>query len=196
MCPDISYKNEIENELIESAELKKSLVAMSEEIFHLSREIIQAFGRGNKLLICGNGGSAADSQHIAAEIIGRFQLSRKALPAIALTTDTSVLTALGNDFGYNTIFTRQIEALGDAGDVLLLISTSGDSPNLCEAAKYAVAKKLLTIALLGKRGGELANIVDTAFVVPSELVPRIQEAHITIGHILCSLIEKQIKEPH
>lgn len=156
-----------------------------------ARLLIDCLRSGRKVLLFGNGGSAADSQHIAAELVGRFRLNRRALPAIALTTDTSSLTALGNDFGYETVFERQIEALGAPGDVAVGISTSGDSPNVLAAVRLARRRGLKTVALTGRGGGSLAGLADLAIVVPSDSTQRIQEAHITTGHILCELIEQR-----
>ena len=147
---------------------------------------------GGKLLFMGNGGSAADAQHLAAEFVGRFVLERRALPAIALTTDSSILTAIGNDYGFDVVFSRQIEALGGPGDVVIGISTSGNSPNVLAAMKVAAARGLKTIGLAGRDGGRLAREVDVALVVPSGVTARIQECHITIGHLLCELVENEL----
>ena len=167
-------------------EVLKQMVPAIEKAVHL---LIAALDAGHKVLLFGNGGSAADSQHIAAELVGKLLVKRRALPAIALTTDTSNLTALGNDFGYETVFQRQVEALGAPGDVAIGISTSGGSPNVLEAVKTAKKMGLKTIGLTGRGGGPLAGLVDQALVVPSDNTQRIQESHITIGHILCELIE-------
>jgi D-sedoheptulose 7-phosphate isomerase len=152
--------------------------------------IIEALKKGNKLLFCGNGGSAADSQHLAAEFVGRFKKERKGLPAIALTTDTSILTALANDYGYDSVFARQVGSLGQKDDVLIVISTSGNSVNLIKAAERAKNMGLKTIGFLGSDGGKLKDLVDLALVVPSRETARIQEVHILIGHIICHLVEK------
>lgn len=149
---------------------------------------------GRKIMLCGNGGSAADAQHIAAELVGRFKCNRSALPALALTTDTSALTAIGNDFGFDQIFARQVEALSLPGDLLVTISTSGNSANLVLAARAARAKGCYTLAFLGGDGGRLANEVDSSIVVPSKNTARIQEMHIFIGHVLCELLERQLTE--
>jgi D-sedoheptulose 7-phosphate isomerase len=149
-----------------------------------------ALNHGNKLLVMGNGGSAADSQHFVAEIVGRFKLERRALPAIALSTDTSILTAIGNDYGFDAVFSRQVEALAAPGDVVVGISTSGNSPNVLTALKIAKARGCRTIGLLGKDGGSIKAACDLALVVPSEDTPRIQEGHITIIHIVCDLVER------
>lgn len=151
-----------------------------------------ALANGNKLLIMGNGGSAADAQHFAAEIIGRFKLERRALPAIALTTDTSILTAIGNDYGFDAIFSRQIEGLAAADDVVVGISTSGNSPNVKIALAMAKERGCRTVALLGRDGGDIRALADIALVVPSFDTPRIQEGHITLIHIICDLLEKRL----
>ena len=152
----------------------------------------EAFVKGNKLLVMGNGGSAADAQHFAAEIIGRFKLERPALPAIALTTDSSVLTAIGNDYGFEAIFSRQVEGLACGGDVVFGISTSGNSPNVRAALEKAKEKGCKTIALLGRDGGSIKELADIPLVVPSFDTPRIQEGHVTIIHIICDLLEKRL----
>ena len=178
---------------LESADLKRAFIEENKEkIFSVFLEIAKRIKRGNKLLICGNGGSAADSQHIAAELVGRFSMERKPLPAIALTTDTSILTAVGNDYSFDKIFERQVEALGKEGDILIGISTSGNSQNVLNAVKKAKELGLLTIGFCGKDGGELAKISHHSFVVKSFSTPRIQEVHITLGHVLCDFVEKFI----
>jgi D-sedoheptulose 7-phosphate isomerase len=144
---------------------------------------------GGKILWCGNGGSAGDAQHLAAEIVGRFRQNRRGLPSIALTTDTSILTAVANDFGFETVFARQVEALGNEGDVLVGISTSGNSPNVVAALKQARAQRLLTVAFTGQGGGKSAAFADHLFAVESRETARIQEAHILAGHMLCDWIE-------
>lgn len=154
--------------------------------------IINAYGQGRKILLCGNGGSAADAQHIAAELVGRFKKERRGLPAIALTTDTSIMTAVANDYWYELLFARQVEALGDEGDVLVGISTSGNSMNIIRAVEAAKFKKLKTIGFLGADGGKLKDLVDLPLVVPSQESDRTQEVHILIGHILCHLIDLKI----
>lgn len=152
--------------------------------------LVTALAGGNKILLCGNGGSAADAQHIAAELTGRYEVkNRRALPAIALTTDSSALTAISNDLGYDGVFARQVQALGRADDVLIGISTSGQSPNVIAAVAEAQQQGLKTIGLLGRDGGALAPLVDLPIVVPSNHTPHIQEMHITIGHFLCSVVD-------
>jgi D-sedoheptulose 7-phosphate isomerase len=169
--------------------LIKSELGNLEKVVRLIEDCILS---GGKLLIFGNGGSAADSQHIAAEFVGRFRLERKALPALALTTNTSTLTALANDYGYDISFTRQLEAFGNKDDVALAISTSGNAKNVIMAVKKAKEKGMKTVALTGKGGGTLAKLCDISIVVDSEETARIQEAHILIGHIIAELIESDI----
>ena len=151
---------------------------------------VKALNAGHKILLCGNGGSAADAQHIAAELVGRFVHDRKALPAIALTTDSSALTAIGNDYGFDDIFSRQVAGLAAEGDVLIAISTSGNSANILAACAAAQAAGCHVIGLSGKGGGALHDVVDVSVVVPSDVTARIQECHILIGHLLCEGIER------
>lgn len=164
-------------------------------IASIAQTMADALSTGKKLLIMGNGGSAADAQHFAAEIVGRFKMERKALPAIALTTDTSALTAIGNDYGFDRIFSRQVEAFAQPGDVVVGISTSGNSPNVALALKVAKDAGCRTVALLGKDGGSIKELVDLSLIIPSNDTPRIQEGHITTIHILCDLLEKEIFSP-
>ncbi len=166
--------------------------ALAEPIKKISQLLAQSLANGGTLFWCGNGGSAADSQHLAAELVGRFKKNRRALRSIALTTDTSVLTCVANDYSYDDIFARQVEALGRPGDVLIGISTSGNSENVLRAFKAAKEMGLMTIALLGKGGGPCKDLTDHALVIPSDSTARIQEAHILIGHILCELIEAEL----
>lgn len=154
--------------------------------------LADALAAGKKLLVMGNGGSAADAQHLAAEIVGRFRLERRGLPAIALTTDTSILTAVGNDYGFDMVFHRQVEALATAGDVVVGISTSGSSANVRAALLLAGEMGCRTIGLLGRDGGNIRDCVEIALTVPGHDTPRIQEGHITIIHIICDLVEKRI----
>ena len=156
--------------------------------------LVDCYKNGNKLLLCGNGGSAADCQHIAAEMMIRLshQIERPALPAIALTTDTSNLTAGGNDIGFENVFARNVEGLGNNGDVLLAISTSGNSPNVIKAVEMAHQKGMKAIGFLGGSGGKLKSIVDLPIIIPSSNVQRIQEGHITIAHIICELVEDKL----
>lgn len=151
--------------------------------------IVEAVERGNKILLCGNGGSAGDAQHLATELVGRYEKERRGIAAIALTTDTSALTAIGNDYGFEKIFSRQVEALANKDDVLIGISTSGNSPNLISAVMLARQLGCKTIGLTGAKGKKLASLCDASVLVPSERTSRIQEAHITIGHLWCEMIE-------
>lgn len=177
----------------ESLDVKRRFFDRSSaEVAEAARLIIAAMRSGGKLLIFGNGGSAADAQHIAAELAFRMGRDRQALPAIALTTDSSLLTAISNDKHFNFVFARQIQALGRKGDVVLAISTSGNSPNVVEAVNQARALEMTTIGLLGNSGGELAKLVDLSLVVPHHETPRIQEVHITISHIICELVEDEL----
>jgi D-sedoheptulose 7-phosphate isomerase len=159
-------------------------------IAQLAERLIETFMIGNKLLIMGNGGSAADAQHFAAEIVSRFRMERPGLPAIALSTDTSIITAIGNDYGFERIFSRQIEALAAPGDAVIGISTSGNSPNILKALEVALQAGCTTIGLLGKDGGAIKTICDIPLIIPSDDTPRVQEGHITVIHILCDLIEQ------
>lgn len=163
-----------------------------ENIVDAAMLIARCLRGGGKLLLFGNGGSAADAQHLAAEFVGRFRIERQALPAIALTTDSSILTAVGNDYGFDQIFARQVQALGRPGDVAIGISTSGNSPNVTSAITQAAKQELKTIGLVGKDGGSLAKCVDISITVASTNVAMIQECHITIGHILCELVENEL----
>lgn len=169
-----------------------SCESLSAPIKKISQLLAHSLANGGTLFWCGNGGSAADSQHLAAELVGRFKKNRRALRSIALTTDTSVLTCVANDYSYDDIFARQVEALGRPGDVLIGISTSGNSENVLRAFKAAKELGLMTIALLGKGGGYIKDLADHALVIPSDSTARIQEAHILIGHILCELIEQEL----
>jgi D-sedoheptulose 7-phosphate isomerase len=163
---------------------------LTESIAQVSEVLVQSLAQGGTIFWCGNGGSAADSQHLAAELVGRFKKNRRALRSIALSTDTSVMTCVANDYSYEDIFSRQVEALGRPSDVLIGISTSGSSENVLSAFKTGKSMGLTTVALLGKDGGAARVMVDHALVIPSETTARIQEAHILIGHILCELIEQ------
>ena len=158
-----------------------------------SKHIVKAIKNNKTIFFAGNGGSAADSQHIAAELVGRFKKNRKPLKAISLTTDTSILTAVGNDFGFDKVFSRQLEAHGTKGDLLICSSTSGNSQNILNVIKTAKRKKIKTIVLLGNKGGKCKNISDIPIVVESNNTARIQEVHILIGHIICEIIDKNYK---
>ncbi len=177
--------------LYTSAELKKTVAdTLSGDILEAANRINTSLKKGGKLILMGNGGSAADSQHIAAELVGRFKKERQAIPAIALTVDTSSLTALGNDYGFETIFARQVEALGQENDAVVGISTSGNSLNVVRALEKANSLGAETIGLLGNNGGKIKEVANLSIVVPSNDTARIQEVHITIGHIICELIEE------
>jgi D-sedoheptulose 7-phosphate isomerase len=153
---------------------------------------VNLYKKGFKTILAGNGGSAADAQHIAAELVGRYGFDRDSIPSLALTTDTSNLTAIGNDYGYDKIFSRQLFSMGQNGDLFIGISTSGNSQNIIEAFDIAKQKGIITVALVGKDGGKMANMADISLIIPSNETPRIQEAHILIGHILCDIIEKEL----
>lgn len=185
----------IKESLLESSRIKKEILEKCEnEILHAVNLIVNAYKNGKKLLLIGNGGSAADCQHIATELMIRLshQIKRPALPAIALTTDTSNLTAGGNDIGYENVFARNVEGLGNEGDVLWAISTSGNSPNIIKAIEVAKSKKMLVLGLSGRTGGKMNNLCDVLIKVPSENSQRIQEGHLTIEHIICELVELEL----
>ena len=169
--------------------IAESLTGKIESMFNL---VVTSLKTGGKVILFGNGGSAADAQHIAGELVGRFKLDRPALPAMALTANTSILTAMANDCGYNTVFSRQVEALVTGKDVVIGISTSGASPNVIEALAMAKAKGARTIGLTGDQGSRMTEVTDLVIAVPSDDTPRIQEAHITIGHIVCELVEREL----
>ena len=188
-------KSQIIASLRESLAVKQAVLdSMTDAIVTAADWMTAALRGGNKLLFFGNGGSAADSQHMAAEFIGRFEKERRALPAIALTTDTSILTALSNDYSASVVFARQIEALGRPGDVAFALSTSGNSPNVLEGLRAAAANGLRTIGLTGESGGLMAELCDLTLRVPSRRTARIQESHITICHALCEAIESSLAE--
>ena len=174
-------------ELIREIELKLTPI-----IAAVGQLLANALASGNKLLVMGNGGSAADAQHFAAEIVGRYKMERRGLPAIALTTDTSLLTAISNDYGFDAVFRRQVEALANADDVVIGISTSGSSPNIRNALLLAGEMGCRTVGLLGRDGGTIRDCVEFPLTVPGHDTPRIQEGHITIIHIICDLVEKKL----
>ena len=192
--PDLSY---VVNEFQASVAVKQRILedaGFLQQITDMGHLLIDRYEAGNKLLVAGNGGSAADAQHIAAEFVSRFNYDRPGLPALALTTDTSILTAIGNDYGYDQLFRRQIEANGQTGDVFLGISTSGNSPNILMALEAARLKGITTIGLTGASGGKMRDLCDHCLCVPSDDTPRIQEAHIVIGHTLCAMVELALFE--
>jgi D-sedoheptulose 7-phosphate isomerase len=181
----------VEDAILESVRVKEELIKVNiGDIIKIANEILSSIKKGGKLIIFGNGGSASDAQHIAAELVGRFKKDRPALPAIAITVNTSIITALANDFGYETVFARQIEALAKKPDIVLGISTSGKAKNVSLGLREAKKMGLYTIVLTGCDGGEVKNNADISLIVPSYDTPRIQECHILIGHIICELVEK------
>ncbi len=179
------------SELDDHITVMKMVSELEGVVEQLGEQWLKALNNGGKILLMGNGGSAADAQHIAAELVGRYMCERKGLAAIALTTDTSILTAVGNDYGYDAIFSRQIEALASPQDVIVAYSTSGNSSNVLAAIKTAKAMGCFTSVLTGESGGQLKAIVDTCICVPSLSTPRIQEAHAFIGHMLCAAVDAE-----
>jgi len=172
--------------------INKVINNMENDLMNASQIVVDALKNGNKVLLCGNGGSAADAQHIAAELTGRYKCERRGLPGIALTTDTSALTAIGNDYGYDRVFDRQVEALANSGDVLIGISTSGNSPNVISALKLAQEMGCKTIGFSGRTGGAMNDVCDINLIVPSDNTPRIQEMHILLGHTICQIIDDKV----
>jgi D-sedoheptulose 7-phosphate isomerase len=187
-----NYAALVEQQLEESAKLKRELISMSGEIVGLAEDMHTCLKNGGRVFFCGNGGAAGDSQHLAAELVGMFMKDRRALAGIALTVNPSVVTAVSNDWSFDYVFARQVEALMTKNDLLICISAGGNSPNLIMAIEAALKIGARTVAFLGKGGGKAATMVNRALVVPSNLTPRIQEAHITIGHIACALVEDWI----
>lgn len=185
------YKR-IEKIIQESIEAKKNLPIW--QISNAYKVIVDRYKKGGKLLICGNGGSAADAQHMAGEFVNKFKIERKPFPCLALTTDTSIMTAIGNDYGFDDIFSKQVEANGLERDILLGISTSGNSENIIKAVETAKKNGLYTICFLGDNGGKLKDICDLPLIVPSNNTPRIQEGHELIMHILCELVEEELSK--
>lgn len=185
-------KENFSKQLDQNISVFSNLKTIEESVVSASGLINNSIKSGGKLMLCGNGGSAADSQHIAAELVGRFIKDRRPLPAIALSTDTSAITCISNDYGYEYIFSRQVESLGNEADVLLAISTSGNSNNIVEAIKTAKQKKLKVIGLLGKDGGVIKEMCDIPIIVPSDVTARIQEVHIFLGHFFCFMLEKSL----
>ena len=188
-------KSKIKSEFLESSDLKRAFVGeYLDKIALVTELMIAAIKQGHKILFFGNGGSATDASHLAAELVNRFAKNRRALPAIALTTDMSVITSIGNDSDFSEIFSRQIQALGQKGDVAIAISTSGKSPNVLKGVEAARSRGITTIGFTGGDGGPLAQRADHAFIVPSKVTARIQETHITLGHVICGLIEEAFSE--
>ena len=187
-------KTIIENEFAEHLKVAQTMSGLTGRVEIATQLCIDSLKNGGKILIFGNGGSAADAQHIAAEMVGRYKVERKGLPAIALTTDTSALTSIGNDYGFNHVFDRQVEALANKGDVVIGISTGGSSGNVISALKLAKETGCKTIGFSGRDGGEMNTLCDINLVVPAEDTPRIQEMHIVIGHTICHLIDLAFKD--
>jgi len=195
MISNNNFETRVKNSIEASIMVKERLLNDSEVVASLARVseiLVNALDQGKKVLLFGNGGSAADSQHIAAEFVGRFAFDRPALAAIALSVNTSCVTAIGNDYGFDQVFLRQIEALAQAGDVAIGISTSGNSPNVVKGLLTARQKGLETIAMTGRKGGELKRVAEHCICVPSNDTPRIQECHILIGHVISELVEQTL----
>lgn len=193
-----SIEELIKSRLQESAKVKQKILANIDTvkiIAKIAEAIVEAYRRGKKVILFGNGGSAGDAQHIAAEFVGKYYLERAPLPAIALTVNTSSLTAIGNDYSFAQVFAKQLEALGEAGDVAIGISTSGNSENVLEALRVAKTKGLITIGFTGEEGGKLKDVVDYCLHIPSNDTPRIQEGHVTVGHIICEIVERELFGP-
>ena len=188
----MEYQTLVKETLKESAKVKERLLDQSDTIVKIAEWILDTINGGGKILFCGNGGSASDSQHIACELVGKLSRERKGLPAIALTTDTSILTAVSNDWDFDRVFSRQVEALGNKGDLLIAISTSGKSKNILNAVDAARKIGMKTIGLSGFEGGTLKEHADFTLIVPSQDVQRIQEAHITVGHVVSDIVERTI----
>ena len=185
-------QDKIKSMIGESAEIRNLLKTRSSEIEKCVKMVVETFNRGNKIILAGNGGSASQAQHIAAEFVGRYKIERRALPAIALTTDTSVLTSISNDYSYEDVFSRQIEALGKENDVFISLSTSGNSGNLIKGVNAAKKNGIKVIGLYGKDGGLLKGKSDIEIIVPSNNTPRIQEAHLMMLHIICECVDEEL----
>jgi D-sedoheptulose 7-phosphate isomerase len=180
----------IEDILHEAIKVKEQFISeCSDDLITIAKKIVASFTSDRKLLLCGNGGSAADAQHIAAEFVNRFEMERPPLPAISLSTDTSIITCIGNDYSFNEIFTKQIKAIGLEGDILLAISTSGNSQNVLSAAETAREMGIFVAGLTGGKGGKLKEICDLCLIVPTDITARVQESHILAGHIICKLVD-------
>lgn len=191
--------NQIRNSIFETINTMESVLNNEDLLIQIqsaSNQCINAFKNGKKILLAGNGGSAADAQHIAGEFVSRFNFDRPGLPAIALTTDTSILTAIGNDYGYQNLFSRQIQAIANSGDIFIAYSTSGNSLNIINALKEAKKMGVICIGLTGGRGGQMDGLCDILLAMPSMLTPKIQEAHLVVGHIICGIAEEQIFGSH
>ncbi len=188
-------KEYISNQVKKSIDVKQKLLD-NQELMDLIQEValkcVEVYKNGNKTLIAGNGGSAADAQHIAGEFVSKFYFDRPGLASLALTTDTSIITAIGNDYGYEKLFSRQVQANGVKGDIFIGISTSGNSANIIEALKECKEKGIISVGFTGEKGGQMAEICDYCIKVPSNETPRVQEVHILIGHIICAVVEEAI----
>ena len=188
-------KQYIYHQIADSAATKQSILeneTLLDLLVEVAQKCVEVYKNGKKILIAGNGGSAADAQHFAAELVGRYGFDRPSLPSLALTTDTSALTAIGNDYGYDYVFSRQLEGLGVQGDLFIGISTSGNSQNVLNAFESAKARGITTVALVGRDGGKMGQMADYAIIIPSDKTPRIQESHLLVEHIICDIIEKEI----
>ena len=188
----LAYIQKSVNDNLQTVSAIAASQPLQETLIRVASQCVSSLKGGKKLIFMGNGGSAADSQHLAGEMVSRFAFDRPGLPAIAITTDTSILTAIGNDYGFEQLFSRQIEALGKPGDVLFGISTSGKSPNILSALRKAKSMGIVTIGMTGNQKASIVEIVDECIEIPSAMTPRIQEGHILCGHILCGLIEESI----
>lgn len=182
----------IRDRILRIADNFRALASLSEDIEEMARVCTETLKAGNKIMFCGNGGSAADSQHLAAELVGRYKLNRPAMNALALTVDTSILTAVGNDYGYDTVFARQLEGLGHRGDLLVGLSTSGNSRNIVLAMELAREMGVRTAALTGQGGGAMKVLANFCIAVPSDATNNIQEMHIAVGHLICELVEQEM----
>jgi len=188
-----NFKSEIERQIEESAELKQELVTKHVDVINeIANKIIDAYKNNKKVIWFGNGGSAADAQHLSCELVNKFLRGRKAIPSIALTTNTSILTAVSNDYSYEDVFGRQVEAFAEKGDILVGITTSGTSPNVIKALKLGKKKGTINVAFTGVNIEKIKDHVDYLVDVPSKITPRIQESHILVGHIICDLVEKTL----
>ncbi|GHU71062.1 phosphoheptose isomerase 2 [Bacteroidia bacterium] len=188
-------KGSIIQQIEQSIEVKQRLLADQQPVLQIEEAVVkitEAYQKGNKTLIAGNGGSAADAQHIAGEFVSKFYFDRPGIASIALTTDTSILTAIGNDYGYDRLFARQVQAQGITGDVFIGISTSGNSENIIQALIACKEKGIFSVGLTGKKESKMSNLCDICIQVPSDETPRIQESHILIGHIICCLVEENL----
>lgn len=191
-CRDVRMENEIVSILSESINVKEKLKIQAPLIAKIAKEIVKAYKNKKKVVLFGNGGSAADAQHIAAEFVGKFYKNRDSLPALAFHTNTSILTAIANDYGYDFVFERQVSSIVNEGDIVIGISTSGNSPNVIKGLEKAKEKKAITVGFTGQKENKTEKLVHYCLKVPSDDTPRIQEAHITAGHIICYLVEKEL----